>query len=179
MTINQTEKIYKDNSGKGFTIIELLIYSAGMLIILSVIFYMIVNMYNFYRQLTIEPRVDRVGTIIVDRISKDIRSGRTVDLSQSQFNSSTGNITIESKSGSTDIVKSFNYDSGRLTYQEDSGSVNFLSPSDMSISRFYFTHLESPISEAIKIELRIDYQLGEETRSKDFNGFVILRHSYE
>jgi hypothetical protein len=164
---------------RGFSTIELLIYSVGMVTILSVIFYLIMNMYSYYRLLTIEPRVNRIGVIVLDRVAKEIRTGRSIDLSQSQFNITTGNIFINAKSGSINTTKQFNYENGRITYRENLGTINFLTPKDMSVSRFYFNHLKSPISEGVRIELDITYQVNKETLTKKFNGFIILRHSYE
>ena len=178
MIINE-KTMRRNGQGSGFSTIELLIYATGMVLILSVIFYMVVNMYDFYRKLTVEPRIDRIGSVVIDRITKDIRSGLFINLSESQFESNTGNITINSEYGSDNLVKRFNYDEGRITYQEDSGQISYLTPADISVSRFHFRYLETPISEAVRIELDITYSFKGPVQTKRFTGFAILKHSYE
>ena len=164
---------------KGFTTIELIIYSVGMVIVLGAIIYMLFQMYTLYKHLTIEPRVDRVGIAIVDRITKDIRSGDSINLAQSQFNVTTGNITVDSFENEIAVIKKFNYISGRVTYQENSGTVNYLSPDDISVSRFYFSQATSSVSQAVRIELDITYEMDSASKTKTYTGFSILRHSYE
>ena len=169
----------KINKNKGFSSIELLFYVVGMGVVLAVIFYLITNMYSFYGKLTIEPRVSRVASTVIDRVIKDIRSGQSINLSDSQFEVATGNITVNSKSEGSNIIKKFAYDNGRITYQENSGSVDYLTPDDLSVSKFYMTHVTSPISEGVRVELEITYDLEKNPITHKFSSFVILRHSYE
>ena len=116
---------------------------------------------------------------IVDRIVRDIRSGESINLAQSQLETATGAITINSDVNAVAVIKKFAYSNGRATYQENSGSVDFLSPDDMSISRFFFDQATSPVSQAIRVEVDITYEINKETKTKSFVGFAILRHSYE
>lgn len=164
---------------KGFSTIELLMYSAGMLIVLSAIIYMLFQMYTVYEHLITKPRVDRVGVAIIDRITKDIRSGDSIDLAQSQFGVTTGNLTINTLETETSVIKKFNYAEGRVTYQESGGDINFLTPEDISVSRLYFTQATSSVSHAVRVELDITYELDNEMHTNTYTGFSILRHSYE
>jgi hypothetical protein len=164
---------------KAFSTIELLYYIAGMGVVLLVIFYLITNMYSFYRDLTVEPRVSRVASTVIDRVIKDIRSGQSINLSESQFGVATGNITVNSKSEGANVIKKFAYDNGRITYQENSGSVDYLTPDDLSVSKFYMTHVTSAISEGVRVELELTYDLEKNPTTRKFESFVILRHSYE
>jgi hypothetical protein len=172
-------RIQNNDIRKGFSTLELLFYVVGMTVTLAVIFYLITSMYSFYRNLTVEPRVSRVAGIVLDRITKDVRSGQSINLSGSQFNVSTGQITINAKENGVDISKVFSYDEGRITYQEAGGEINYLTPDDLSVSNFNITHVTSPISEGVRIELEITYDLEEEPTTREFSSFVILRHSYE
>lgn len=164
---------------KGFSTPELLMYSVGMVLVLGAIVYLLFQMYSLYKHLTIEPRVDRVGVAIVDRITKDIRSGDSINLAQSQFNTTTGTLTINTFETELSVIKKFAYDHGRVTYQENSGTIHFLTPDDMSVSRLYFSQANSPVSDAVRVELDITYEIDNESRTNTYTGFAILRHSYE
>jgi hypothetical protein len=158
----------------------MLFYALGMVIILGSIIFLIVNLYSLYKELTITPRVDRVGITIVDRIVKDIRTGDAINLSESNLGTATGNITINSKEASVDVIKKFNFEeSARITYQENDGVIGFLSPQDMYISRLRFDQVAADISQGIRVDLEISYNTRDGLKTKNFVGFAILRHSYE
>ncbi len=169
----------KINHKKGFSLIEMLFYTAGIVIVLGAIVYLLMQMYGIYKKLAVEPRVDRVGITIVDRITRDIRTGDSIDLSNSELNIDEGTLTINSFENETPVTKLFSFASGRVTYTEDSGEENFLTPSDMTVTRLYFVQATSTVSQAMKVELDITYTADKETKTKSFNGFAILRHSYE
>jgi hypothetical protein len=169
----------KPQRSRGFTLVELLIYTAGMVVLVSVIIMIIVQLYGLYRQITIVPRTDRVGLIVVDRIVKDIRSGRSVDLGQSDLGADDGSLYMTTDFFGTTVDKFFDLSNGRITYQEDGGITSFLSPSDVQVTKFRFDQLTTDISQGIRVEIDITFQNGETTTIKEYQGFATLRHSYE
>lgn len=170
-------KIKKAN--KGFTLVELLIYTAGLIVLVVVLVMLIVQLYGLYRQITIVPRADRVGLIVTDRIVKDIRSGRSVDLGQSDLGVADGQLYMTTNVSGTSVSKFFDLSGGRITYQEDGGTISFLSPDDMTVTKFQFDHVTTDISDAIRVEIDITFQNGNKTVVKEYQGFATLRHSYE
>ena len=177
--LGDKKKKNKKMNGRGFTLVEFLIYTAGLIILVVIIAMIIVQLYGLYRQITIVPRADRVGLIVIDRIVKDIRSGRSVDLGQSDLGVSNGQLyMVTNVSGST-VDKFFDLSEGRITYQEDGGVISFLSPSDMEITKFRFDHIVTAISDSIRVEIDITFQNGDTTVIKEYQGFATLRHSYE
>jgi len=177
MTIKQTLK--KLNLKKGFTMIELLVYCAGLILIIGSISLLIYNMYNFYRDTTISPRVDRAGIALIDRLTKDVRTGSSINLAESSLNVTTGTLTLNSKSGSTDIVKKYYLENERVLYQENGGATEYLSPSDMNISALRFIQISTPLSQAIRFEVDITYNTKDGLETRSYDGVAILRHSYE
>ncbi len=169
----------KINRKKGFSLIEMLFYTAGLVIVLGAIIYLLMQMYGLYKKLTIEPRVDRVGIAIIDRIVRDVRTGDSIDLSNSELDTDAGTLMVSSFENEVSIAKKFAYDSERVTYTENAGTANFLTPDDMRVTRLYFAQSTSTVSQAMKVELDITYTADKETKTKSFNGFAILRHSYE
>lgn len=167
------------NRQKGFTLIELVIYTAGMIVLLAAIVSLIVYMYTIYRDTTIGPRVDRVGISITDRVTKDIRTGVSFNINESQFGVATGALSLNAQSGETLLTKYIALQSGRLIYQEDGGDVLYLTPEDLSVSGFNLTSISTPVSEAIHFTLSIDYTSKGEDITKTYSGVSILRNSYE
>lgn len=167
------------NRIRGFTLVELLIYAAGMIILLGVIITLIYNIYNIYRDATIGPRVDRIGISLIDRITKDVRTGISVDLSQSSLNVPAGSLTLNAQIGPTLITKNIRLNDGRLTYQETGLGEYDLTPDNVTISRFLLNQINTPISDALRFEIEIMYNTRNGIETKQFDGVAVLRHSYE
>lgn len=176
-------KKYKSNSkpketNKGFSLIELVIYMAGMVALVTVLILMIVQIYGLYRQITIVPRSDRIGLLTVDRIVKDIRSGQSIDIGQSSFGAPEGVLFINAAESASFIEKEFYIENGRIVYEEN-GDKNYLSPADLEVTKLQFEHLTTGISEGVRVEIDITFNNGDELVTKEYDGFAILRQSYE
>lgn len=164
---------------RGFTLIELLLYAAGLVFLLVVITYLILQMHNLYRTLTLSSRADRVGITVVDRIVKDIRSGQFINLADSSLGVATGTLNLTTQVGNSDVVKEYAYDNGRISYQEDGGSIYYLSPDDISVSKFEFNQIVTPVSQAIRFELEINYNNKDQSVIKNYTGVSVMRRSYD
>jgi Tfp pilus assembly protein PilW len=91
---------------RGFTLVETLFYIAGLILLLLVISTILLYMFNWYKKVTIEPRVDQVGTLLVDRIVRDIHTSGTINSSQSSFNTTNGSLSV---TGDIDSVSTVSY----------------------------------------------------------------------
>lgn len=171
-------KNYNKNK-KGFTLVETLFYIAGLVLLLAVITTIFLYMYDWYRAVTIPPRVDRVGSILIDKISRDIHTSELINSAQSSFNTTNGALSITGIVDSISVTKKFSLSNGYLAYQQDSGSTSYLSPNGMTVSRLYFISTSTPISSAVHFDIDIAYKTKQGTTTKTYSGFSILRQSYE
>lgn len=163
----------------GFTIIELLVYVAGLLALGAVMIILIVQFYNLYREIIVVPRADRTGLILVDRIIKEIRSADKVDLLQSQFGTTNGVLGLDYVLNGVQKEKIFYLEDGIIKYKEDNGEPVILSSKDLRVSNFNFTFIPTPISQAVRFNLELEFQNNNATETKSYTGFGILRESYE
>lgn len=159
--------------------VETIIYAAGLVVLIGVLVGLMYYMYNWYQYATISSKVDQLGLTLVDRMVRDIRTGTSIDLSQSSFESPTGWIFINSRDSGVDSTKKFSLQNGRIQYQYNGGTTQYLSPAIMSASRLYFTNISTGISQAIRVELQITYNTRTGPVTHDFNGLAIMRQSYE
>lgn len=171
------KKEKKYNKERGFSLVELLIYTAGMVILISVLMLMVVKIYGVYKQTTLGPRADRTGLIILDRILKDIRSGQSINLGQSFLGVPDGKVRIVTTENSSRIYKVYFLNGGRVYYQEWTEDVLLwpLSPSDMKVTKLQFEYLTTGISEGVRVEIDITFNNGDELVTKEYDGFAILR----
>ncbi len=165
---------------RGFTLLETIFYTAGLLILLAVIITFIYFMFDWYQRVTIAPRADRIGVGLVQRITKDLRSGTHVNSAQSFFGVSNGALSFDANVNSGSVTKYFVWGANRLIYQENGGTITYISPSDINISRFLVNSTTTPQSQGIRFDIDITYtSRATGSVTKTYSGFAILRQSYE
>jgi Tfp pilus assembly protein PilV len=164
---------------KGFTLIELLIYIAGLLVLGSILSMLVVQFYSIYKEIVAIPRADRTGLLLVDRITKEIRSAEQVDILESQFGTTTGVLDLDSVTDNVTTEKKFYVENGIAKYQEDSDTPINLSSKDFIVSNFNFTFVQTSVSDAVRFDLELQFQTKNATETKSYTGFAILRESYE
>lgn len=164
---------------RGFTLIELLVYAVVAALVLVAVAMAVQMSYRFYRELTIGPRVDRVGISITERIIRDIRTGNDIVLEESTFGVPTGSLAVSVPAEGGSVTKHVAVQDSQIVYWEDSGAAQALTPDDMYVSRFLLTHITTPISEGVRFELELTYTTPEGTNTRSFTGLSILRRSYE
>lgn len=163
---------------KGFTLIELVIYMAGMLALGSVLILMITQFYGLYREVIAVPRADRTGLILVDRITKEIRSATAIDVINSQFDTTSGVLALTVVNNGVNTNKTFYVQDGVVRLQ-DGGSLVNLSTSDFVVTNFNFNFVPADVSQAVRFTLELQFESREGLQTKQYSGFAILRESYE
>ena len=172
-------KIKMYNQKKGFTLIELLIYITGLLALGSVLTIMVVQFYGLYTEIISVPRADRTGLLLIDRITKEIRSAERIDTLDSRFGVTSGVLDIDSISDGVTTEKRFYVENGIVKYKENSGEAISVTSQDFFVSNFNFTLVSTPNSQAVKFNLELEFQVHNATQTKAYTGFAILRESYE
>lgn len=163
----------------GFTLLELLIYVTGLLVIGSVLIVMVVQFYSLYKEIVALPRADRTGLLLVDRITKELRSANQIDVFESRFGTSTGVLEFDSIIEGNTVTKIFYVENGIAKYQEGTSDPINLSSKDFTVSNFNFYSVNTPVSEAVRFNLELQFQTRNATETKSYVGFAILRESYE
>lgn len=169
----------KRNSQKGFTLIELVVYVAGLVVLTAVMALIIMQFYSLYKEIIAVPRADRTGLLVVDRITKEIRSGDQLDTINSQFGTTQGVIEFDIVEEGVVIDKRFYVEDGIVKYTEDGLNETPLTPDDLYVSNFNFTFVPTSVSQAVKFDMEIQFLTRNGTETKAYSGFSILRESYE
>jgi hypothetical protein len=171
--------MYTITNKKGFTLVETLFYIAGLVLLLAVISMVFIYMYDWYRAVTIVPRVDQVGMTLVDKIVKDIHSSSTINPGSSSLGTTNGSISLTGSVNLVNVTKNYSIVGNCITYQQDSGAISCISPNGITITRFYLIEVDSPISKALKFDIDISYSTKQGTTTRTYSSFAILKQSYE
>jgi Tfp pilus assembly protein PilV len=166
------------SNSQGFSLIELLVYLASMLLVVAAISYAMINVYGVYVSMTSAARADRAAGTLMQILATELRTGATIDQANSVFNSSQGQLTITAYDGVSETEKVFRLASDRVILETD-GVETLMTPADMQASKLLFTQIVTPLSYAVRYEIDITYSVQGELVTKTYPGLVIMRRSYD
>src|SRR3989344_3461378 len=160
---NVTDRIFRrrpyGKSGKGFSLIEMLVYVAVVAIIMSSVLAVIFPLAGTYHSLIATKRLNISAESVLDRMLREIRSASSV------------NTDAGSRAFSVDA-------SGALTVSEGGVSAGKLTGEEVTVSRLVFTRVPGTRSELVSVELALHSRYGHATTTRTFRGSAVLRDSY-
>lgn len=165
---------------KGFTLVETLLYAVGSALLLAVIATSISYSYRWYRNIVLIPNLDQTAGLLIDRISRDIRAGDTLDSGQSVFNSASGSIGINALDVSKNpVTHYYTLQNGHIMYQMNGGTSARVSPANVTVSELRFTQIATPLSNAVRVTISIEYISNNGTSTNTYSALAIMRNSYQ
>lgn len=163
-------------SVSGFSIIEIIIYLAIFTILsIVVINSFIVVLASFSTIRTNHDLLDS-GSVAIDRISHEIRQAKNIDLVNSNFDSDTSTLYLNSTDGLHNVV--FSKIGNTLDISKDGDSVGNLLTQNIYLNKLIFSHIVTVKSEAVKIEIEIEDTRSKIIRKEKFYNTVVLRGGY-
>lgn len=161
---------------KGFTLIEVIIYSALVVIILGVLTNAILVVSNSYRRMATYRDIENGAMLAMNRMSREIKSASDINGSQTVYDNANGSLMLNL--GSTATTSRFYVSGGSIILDENGVQTGSLTPSSVTVSSLIFRHIVSTSSEAVKIEVIIQGEGQNSSISKNFYNTIVLRGSY-
>lgn len=165
---------------KGFSLIEVIIYTA----ILAIIFILVVNSLSIvikaFNQGRLAIKINNSTETAMERMIREIRFANDIDAS-SVLDSHPGHLVLNTFELGTEnpTTAEFYIDSGKLMIKEGAASAIQLTSSDLTVTNLVFRQITaSSTSEAVKIEMTIQGASGNYQKTEDFYNTVILRGNY-
>ncbi|MEA2715474.1 MAG: hypothetical protein QOG91_502 [Candidatus Parcubacteria bacterium] len=171
-------------NNRGFTLVEVLVYLAGVILIIGVIVSMLYYTFRWYEVVAAPSRANQVGIALANRLQNDIRAGQIVNGSGTVYDAFNGSLSLTVFTTPTVTVnRAYALSGGRVTFREASGPVQFLSPADVTVTELYFSRATSTVSTAIRFTIGIIYALRTSTTSamasSTYSGLAIMRNTYQ
>ncbi|MEK7503168.1 MAG: hypothetical protein AAB556_01845 [Patescibacteria group bacterium] len=161
---------------KGYSILEVLIYSAILAAISVLSVGSILSVYKGLSSAAIEARISRNGELVLDRFIRDVRSASSTDTGASVFGIHPGVLQL----GST-LIK-YSISGTAIARQEGAGSPQNITSANARITNLVFyrdSFSSSDVSsEIIKVEFTMESGEGQFLKSKKFFGSAVLRGKY-
>ena len=166
----------KRNS-KGFSLIEILIYLAIFAVVSIVVINSFITVLSSFKRTRSDRDLLESGLTSVERISREIRQAKSIDMTNSTCSGSFCILQLNSTdiNGVDKIVK-FMVSSGFLKIYENGVDQGSLTSENISISSLIFKNIVTTNSKAVKIEMTIIDSNSDKTAN--FYNTIILRGGY-
>jgi len=141
---------------KGFTLVELIVYSGIVAVGFVAIIYFLLNIVNISVKAKSTLEVQYNARFATERISHEIRGATGINVAQSVFGSNPGVLSLEM----ADPLKNptiFDVSENRLRIKQGSNPVYELTSDEVKVANLIFTNLsQTKTPENIKINLTIE-----------------------
>jgi len=164
---------------KGFTLIELVVYTALVTMIGGLVLGLMIPMYRAGVESRISRRINASGALMMERLIRESKDAESIVMASSTFNTNPGVLVIRTTNASTSGgTMKFSLSNGRglLTFGDDTSQ--FLTSSQTNISELTFWYLVSSSSEATRVKISISDTRASSTKARDFFDTAVLRGSY-
>lgn len=162
------------NNSRGYTLLEVLIYTAVFALVLFAIVAALFAMVKATRHLTEERRVALSAHVALERITRDARNAAAVD-AQSVLGSHPSTLIVETEATTTE----FFLEDGALQVRENNVLQGALTHQDATVTSFIVYRNDSASSTSVRIELEIQAGTSTNFFSKRFYTTAVLRNAYE
>ncbi len=171
--------MYKQKKN-GYSIIEIIV-DLAIFVTLSVLvinsFIVVLASYNATRS---NRDLLESGSTTMERISREIRQAKNVDVVNSTLNSSPGILQLNSTdSGGTAMLMKFSIGTGGvLNVYKDGTLIGNLLGQNISATSLIFRRIVTTNGEAVKIEMTLEDLASKTHKSENFFNTIILRGAY-
>ena len=166
--------LIKNQTERGFNLIETLLYIAMLVVIALAVINSLVTIVTSYKNVKAASDMETSATTAFDRMSREIRDATSIDNADSVFGSNPGVLEIFN---GTSTLKF--YVATSTLYLDKNGSTEGpLSLSGITVSNLIFTKITTSNSSAVKIQMTLQSVVGTVTKSMNFYDTVSLRGSY-
>lgn len=172
--------IKKNSKINGFSIIEIIIYFSLLTIISTLVIGNIISLFKNYNIVRANQEIEYNAITILDKITRDTRDAKSVNISDSSFSVALGAISLNIASSTNDTASNtvkFYLNSGKIKYRKDGVDFGNLSTNSVTVSNFKIYYISGTTTEAIKVELNLEVtpHLNSSTISKNFYTTIQLR----
>lgn len=154
---------------RGFTLIEILIYIALLVLMLLLIINTTLSFTGSYRPVAALRTADRAAVSSMERLTREIRlaTAATVDTSSTTAN------TLTLTAGST--ITEFYVDNGVLKVDINGTFSGPLTPSGAWVTDLDFAVIDNGNSKAVKVDMVVNGVSGQTTITKKFHTTVVMK----
>lgn len=163
---------------RGFSLVETIIYISILALVVVLFVNLLISISGSYVQIRMARKLDSAAVSSMDRMTKEMRNASSVS-GGSVLGISPGKLILNSvDSLGNPLSVSFDIRSSQPHIYLNGEDAGPLVPAGVTASRLIFRRLDSPVSQAVKIEMTLESRDGNSLRAANYYSTVILRGSY-
>lgn len=166
----------KSQRHKGFSLIEMLVYIAVLILMLAIIIDVVLSVVRSQRIIQSVMSIDNSAILGIERIEREVRQSDSVDIATSILSVNPGKLVLKStdESGNPRTVE-FGLSSGRLMFKENGIEEGALTEARAEVTSLIFRRFASSTIEGIRVEMTIESGTSTNYRTETFYSTSIVR----
>ena len=162
---------------KGFSLVEIIIYISLLAILTGAITWSIASILHSYNRMKDARAVENSAMASMDRMVKEIRNSKSVDLVHTATSTANGYLTLNDfdSNGNSETIK-FYLLNNRIFVDQNGSQMGPLTLESITVSSLVFRYFTNASSTGVKIEMAIQAST---TPVINFYDSAVLRGSYE
>lgn len=182
-SINNRKILLRHKFSKGYTLLELIVYSALIGVLVILVFSSIVRLGTALTKAKSNRQLNSVGNLTLERIIREIRLANDISATTT---SSVILDTIDNPNDENQIQAEIKLLNSAIMLQKPypSGTVLKLTPDEVNITRLKFVQINAKASgsstttsKSLRIEIDANTGEGNKSASTTYHGYAILRES--
>lgn len=159
----------------GYSIIEIIVYLAIFAVMSVLVINSFITVLSSFNVTSFNRKLLESGTVSMERMTREIRQAESIDAS-----STSNSLVLQVSSGYMCFKRT---DDGNLNFSTGSTTSCTISQGDLldddvSLTSIAFRKITTTESQAVKIEMVLEYNEGTTTRSENFYNTTLLRGAY-
>jgi len=172
-SIRQQKEFTRSNSS-GFTLIEMIVYVGVLAIILVGLVHMVLAVSSTFNEIRAARQLNHSAFLFVDRFVREVRDADSVTTGASTFDAHPGEVTVNT--GGTSVR--FYIDNGVLKLDRGGSYEGDLTVPGVSVDSIIFRHMDSTLSELVRLEVTLTSTSGKASRTETFYTSAVTRGAY-
>ena len=163
------------------TLIELLVYTALVVVIGGIVTTMLVVMQRAIAQVTVARRIQATAAVVLERIVRDARVAHDIDELASTLGSRPGRVTflVRDEGGGPDVSYTFTGTGSTIELRRSGVLEGELVPDNVRATNLVFRQIATPVSTALRVELTLQAEQGHASGTERFYATAVLRDAYQ
>ncbi len=166
----------KNNSEKGFTFVEMILYVAIVVIVVDSLIPFAWNMIETGVKSSVQQEVSSNARFVAERIKYEIRNAKDINTGSSTFGTNPGTLSLVDFSAGSDPTI-INISGGKVMVKQGAAGAVALNSNDTTITNLVFTNNSSANTKNISFTFTL--QSNYATTRQEYSGNIVIQSSAE
>lgn len=159
----------------GFSLIEVLIYTAVLVVTTTIIVSALVTLSRSYSELRLMQAMQRSAITALERIAHEVRLADSVDGAASTLGTHPGVLVLDNVTESGVETTEFSLDGDVLRVIENTIPAGALTADELTVSQLVFYAIDNGTTEGVRTEITLRGTVGTTTLERTFQSFIVTR----